>query len=110
MATVSKILSNTGRGIKPAAATPTILYAVPVNKQAQCRLLISNQGGINDAVRVAITPSGGTLAATDYIMYDTMIPAIGIIRDNFELNAGDFVTVQSAQGNCSFILTGLEVS
>lgn len=109
MAIASKILGS--RGKKPAAGVSTLAYTVPASTQAQGRISICNQGSLIDSIRLAITPSGQTLATTDYIFYDTPLPAKTTIGDiKFELATGDFITIYSLLGQCSFIITGLEVS
>ena len=109
MITLAKILGE--GGIKPGAATPTVLYTVPASTQARGRLNICNQGVLADTIRIAITPSGRTIDVTDYIFYDCSIRGNSVIGDvMFDLPAGAFITVYSLLGQCSFISTGLEVS
>jgi hypothetical protein len=107
MANVGKIL---GRG-KPAADTPATLYTVPAATQSEISLFICNQDAAVDAVSVAVTPSGQELAATDYLLSAQEIDGNGSLQlTGIALAAGDFITVKSRDGNCSFVATGIEVA
>lgn len=105
--TTSKIL---GRA-KPAANVATTLYTVPAATQAGANIFVANQAATADTFNIALTPSGNVLAATDYIGFGVPLPANSVFNaTGIELNAGDFVTIESGSGNCSFVLTGLEAS
>jgi hypothetical protein len=107
MASASKIL---GRA-KPAADTPGTLYTVPALTQAEAAIFICNQGSAVDAISVAVTPSGQALAATDYLLSAQEIDGNSSLQlTGIALAAGDFITVKSRDGNCSFVATGIEVA
>ena len=107
MATANKVLGQS----KPAAATPTTLYTVPASTQANVNVFISNQAAGNDMVRVALTKSGNSLAASNYLVYDTPIPPNSSLNlTGIALATGDFITVYCTSGNCSFNATGIEIS
>ena len=107
MATANKILGQ----LKPTAATPTTLYTVPALTQANVNLFISNQAAGIDNVRVAITKSGQVLGVTNYLVYDTSVPANASMNiTGIALAAGDFITAYCTSGNCSFVATGIEIS
>ena len=108
MATNNKILGR----LKPTAVTPTTLYTVPGATQANVNLFCANQSAsADDIIRVAITPSGSTLAVTDYIVFDiTIKKGTSENLTGIALAAGDFITVQSTNGTVSFVATGIEVS
>jgi len=107
MATANKILGR----VKPAAITNTVLYTVPAATQANVNIFISNQGPGEDKVRVALTPSGSVLAATDYISYDTVILGNGVLNiTGIALAAAGFINVYSLNGTTSFVATGIEIS
>ena len=94
---------------KPAAATPATLYTVPANKQAQLNLFVANQSTA-DTIRIAVVPSGISLAVQHYIVYDFSIPANGILNiTGLVMNAGDFVVAYSTNAYCSFTASGLEI-
>ena len=107
MATMNRILGR----VKPDAITNTILYTVPAGTQANVNLFIANQGPGEDQVRVALTPSGSVLAATDYIIYNTTIQGNSSINlTGIALATGGFITVYSLNGTTSFVATGIEIS
>jgi len=107
MATANKILGQS----KPAAATNTTLYTVPVGMQANINIFISNQANGPDSVRVAITKSGAVLNVKDYLMYNTQLQANSAMNiTGLALAAGDFITVYSTSGNCSFNACGIEIT
>jgi flagella basal body P-ring formation protein FlgA len=107
MATANKVLGQS----KPAAATPTTLYTVPASTQANVNVFISNQAAGNDMVRVALTKSGNSLAASNYLVYDTPIPPNSSLNlTGIALATGDFITIYCTSGNCSFNATGIEIS
>ena len=107
MATANKVLGQS----KPVAATPTTLYTVPASTQANVNVFISNQAAGNDMVRVALTKSGNSLAASNYLVYDAQIPPNSSLNlTGIALATGDFITVYCTSGNCSFNATGIEIS
>ncbi|MCK9439431.1 MAG: hypothetical protein WC188_04640 [Candidatus Caldatribacteriota bacterium] len=107
MATANKILGR----VKPASITNTSLYTVPVVTQANVNIFIANQGSGEDQIRVAITPSGSALAATDYIIYDIALAGNSSQQlTGIALAASDFITVYSLNGTTSFVATGIEIS
>ena len=107
MATANKILGRS----KPLSITNTVLYTVPAATQANVNIFVANQSGAADQIRVALTPSGSALAATDYIGYDINVPANGAVNfTGIALAAAGFITVYCRDGNCSFVATGIEVS
>jgi len=107
MATIGKV-----QGFKkPAAATPVVLYTVPGSTQANTNLFVANQGTVPDYIRVALTQSGSALAVTDYIAWDVRVNENTSINfTGLALGAGDFITVRSLNGDCSFVATGLEIA
>jgi hypothetical protein len=106
MATSNKILGQS----KPAAATPTTLYTAAA--QANVNLFAANQDATNpDTIRVAITKSGESLAASNYIAYDMNLAAAATLNlTGLALAVGDFITVYSLNGDVSFNATGIEIS
>jgi hypothetical protein len=107
MATANKILGR----VKPAAITNTTLYTVPGSTQANVNIFVSNQGSGEDQIRIALTPSGSALAATDYLAYDTVISGNGTLNfTGIALAAAGFITVYSVNGTSSFVATGIEIS
>jgi hypothetical protein len=107
LASAGKIL---GRA-KPAADTPATLYTVPALNQAELAIFVCNQGVAADAISVAVTPSGQVIGATDYLLSVHEIDGNGSLQlTGIALATGDFITVKSRDGNCSFVATGIEVA
>lgn len=107
MATANKILGQS----KPAAITNTTLYTVPGSTQANVNIFISNQATGPDFFRVAITKSGASLNVKDYLAYNTPLQANSSMNiTGIALAAGDFITVYSTSGNCSFNACGIEIA
>ena len=107
MATANKILGR----VKPAATTNTTLYTVPAATQANVNIFIANQGSGEDKIRVALTPSGSSLASTDYIAYDVTVAGNSSLNlTGIALAASGFITVYTTNGTSSFVATGIEIS
>ena len=72
MATTYKVLGTSN----PSATTATALYTVPAATSAIVSTInVCNQAAAVGTFRIAIRPSGATLAASHYLAYDTAIPA-----------------------------------
>lgn len=98
----------------PAAATPTDLYVVPANTQSIISTLKIASRHASEAVayRIAVVPSGETLATKHYQVYDKFLDprddrsmTIGI-----SLRAGDKVVVYGSTADLSFSLFGVELT
>jgi hypothetical protein len=95
----------------PAATTATDLYTVPSGKSTVCSTLaVCNRSASAVTYRVAVRPSGASLANQHYIAYDVSLAAnasdlwtIGI-----SLTATDVLTVYASTANQSFTLFGDE--
>jgi hypothetical protein len=103
---ISKIFGQA----KPVAATLSDLCTIGAGKEGQGLLRICNQATTDEKVRVAHLPGGDIFDPKHYRLYDTTIPANGIIDDPFDLPAGAVIKVYSLGGNCSFTTQGLEVA
>lgn len=107
MATANKVLGQA----KPAGATPAVLYTVPGATQANVNIFVANQALVAETFRLAITKSGNSLAAQDYIAYNMIIAANYTLNfSGLALAAGDFINIYSGGGNVSFNATGMEIS
>lgn len=95
---------------RPAAATLSALCTIAAGKEGQLVLTACNQAATEEKLRVAVIPSGETLAARHYILYDTPLPANGVADKPLDLPAGAAVWVYSLGGNVSFTADGLEVT
>ena len=96
-----------------ASTTNTTVYAVPVSTLAVVNINVLNRdsGGVAN-VRVAIsTQTGNNITDKDYIEYDTVIPAKGILeRTAIALDAGKNIVAYASTNTCSVNVYGLEQS
>lgn len=92
-----------------AATTNTLLYTVPASTVTTANVRVCNRNAAASVkVRVAIG-TGASPATTDYIEYDTAIPANGILEDTgVVLAAGEKVWVYSDTANVSVRVHGFE--
>ena len=98
----------------PAAATATTLYTAPAaTTTILSALTICNTGAASDSVRVCISTGGGTtVAAAGALMWELVIPPGNPFNANIvqDLNTGETLNVQSANGSCTFTLSGMELT
>lgn len=109
MATTYKVLGTSN----PAATTATTLYTVPAATSTIVSTInICNQAASNGTFRLAIRPSGATLANNHYIAYDTLIPSNDSIAltMGITLGATDVVTVYANSASISFLAFGTEIT
>ena len=108
MTTTYKVLGQ----VHVVATTNTTLYTAPSATSAVCSTLAICNMGVSTTYRVAIRPSGATLADQHYLVYesainqyDTTLLTIGIT-----LAATDVVTVYAGTADVTFQLFGSEIS
>ena len=91
----------------PSAATATTLFTAS-SATIISTLNAANIGGTQDTIRIAIRPSGATLANQHYIAYGVPLAAGAVfsIQGGLTLANTDVVTVYSTTGNTSFTATG----
>jgi hypothetical protein len=108
MATSYKTLGQSA----PAATTATTLYTVPAATSAVCSTLSICNRGVSTLVRVAVRPTGATLANQHYIVYDASINANESIflTLGIALATTDVVTVYAGTADVSFSLFGSEIT
>lgn len=109
MAQTHKILGQSN----PAASGLTTLYTVPAATQTICSTLsICNTGSSSTTYRVAVRPTGAAIATSQYIAYDTTIPANDTTALTFgiTLSATDVISIYAANANLAFSLFGCEVT
>lgn len=95
----------------PSATTLTDLYTVPSGKSAvTSTLAICNRSGAAITYRVAIRPSGASIANAHYVAYGVNLPAnsADYMTVGFTLGQGDVVSVWASDGNSSWSLFGDE--
>jgi hypothetical protein len=97
-------MAYTVKQSNPAATTDTDLYAVPASTEAVVSTLSVTNLGADASFRIAVRPSGDTLADEHYIVYETTLPAgeskfftIGIA-----LATTDVVTVRASTADVAF--------
>lgn len=97
----------------PSGEVATDLYTVPSATQAVASTLsVCNTGSASTLYRVAVRPSGETLASKHYIAYDAYAEAnnSSFLTIGLSLGSTDVVTVYASSGTLSFGLFGTEIS
>ncbi len=109
MATAYKVLGQSN----PSANSDTTLYTVPGSTSTVVSTInVCNQAASAATFRIAIRPTGATLAAQHYIAYDTTVPA----NDSVSLTMGitlattDVITVRASTATVSFNAFGSEIT
>ena len=109
MATTYKVLGQSN----PSATTATSLYTVPsATSTVVSTITVCNQASTAGTFRIAVRPSGASLAAQHYVAYDTPIAA----NDTIALTLGvtlattDVVTIYASSATMSFNAYGSEIS
>jgi hypothetical protein len=98
----------------PAVNNDEIVYTTPAltNSVISTITVTSLEATITASYRIAIVPSGQTLAAKHYIRYDKLIEA----KDNASITlgvtiaAGDRVYIRSTSANVAFGVFGVEIT
>jgi hypothetical protein len=109
MALTYKVLAQSA----PAATTATDIYTVGAGKQAVVSTItIANRSATARTYRIAIRPSGATLANQHYVAYDVSIGAndTAALTLGITLTATDVVTVYASTTDLSFGIFGSEIS
>jgi hypothetical protein len=109
MAQAHKVLGQSS----PSATTLTTLYTVPASTQAVCSsLTVCNTTSSATTYRVAIRPSGATVATQHYIAYDAALPANDTVTLTLgiALAATDVISVYAGATNVAFSAFGVEVT
>jgi hypothetical protein len=97
----------------PAATTATNAYTVGSGKQAVVSsLTVCNRAGSSATYRIAVRPTGETLADKHYIAYDSSVPANDTIAltIGLTLDSTDVLTVYASSASVSFNLFGSEIT
>jgi len=69
--------------INPTAHTANTVYTVPaLTSTVLSTVTVCNQSSTGATFRLAVRPSGETLAAKHYINYDTPVPATDVLTAN----------------------------
>lgn len=92
----------------PAATTNTTVYTVPAATTATFNVSIANTTGNIIAVRLAVAGTG-TPAASEYLEYDTALPANGVLeRTGIVAQAAENVVVYASATGLSVSVYGYE--
>ena len=109
MAISYKVLAQSA----PSATTNTDIYTVGSGKQAiVSTITVANRSASPRTYRIAVRPSGATLANQHYIAYDIVIAAndTTALTLGITLTATDVVTVYASTTDLSFGIFGSEIS
>ena len=109
MAIAYKVLAQS----EPSATTNTDIYTVGAGKQAVVSTItVSNRSASARTYRIAVRPSGATLANQHYLAYDVVIAAndTTALTLGSTLTATDVVTVYASTTDLSFGIFGSEIS
>jgi len=107
MATTYKVLGQSN----PSATTDTTVYTVPAASSAVVSTIaVCNQAATPATYRISVVPSGQTLAAKNYIVYDSSIIANSMTTYTIGIGlaTGDTVHVYSSSTTLSFSVFGTE--
>jgi hypothetical protein len=105
MATRYQVLGQ----VAPAATTDTTLYTVPSLKEVVVStIVVANRSGSAVTYRIAIRPSGATIANQHYIAYDVVVGSLDstTLTLGLTLAATDVITVQASADTLSFSAFG----
>ena len=109
MPTTYKVLGQ----LAPSATTNTTLYTVPASTSAVIStIVVANRVATAANYRIAIRPSGATLANQHYIAYDVAVAAADstTLTLGITLAATDVITVYASTANLSFSVFGSEIT
>lgn len=99
--------------VNPSATTATTLYTVPsATSTISSSLTVANLSSSATSYRIAIRPTGETLANKHYIAYDASLPGNDstTLTLGITLSATDVVTVYAGSANIAFSLFGVEIT
>jgi hypothetical protein len=97
----------------PSATTATTLYTVPSSTSTiVSTLTVCNRDSSAGTFRIAVRPSGASLANQHYIVYDSAIAANDTVTFTLGITLAttDVVRVYSSNTNLSFSLYGSELT
>ena len=97
----------------PAATTLTTLYTVPTSTQAVVStVVIANLTGTAATFRLAVRPSGASIANQHYLAYDITVGAADstALTLGITLNTTDVLSIYGSTANLAFTAFGSEIS
>ena len=91
------------------ATTAQEPYVVPSSKHATVTINVCNRGSSSGTVRIAHMAASGTVATTDYIEYDTTVPANGTLeRSGIVMAAASAIETYCSSGDFTVQVWGFE--
>ncbi len=91
-----------------SATTNTTVYTVPSAKTAALSISVCNRNSTSVTVRLALSATG-TPGASEWIEYDTALPALGVLeRTGIVLDIGKLVVAYASAANVSVVAYGVE--
>lgn len=109
MATTYKVLGQSN----PSATTATTLYTVPSATSAVVSTIsVANLTGTAATFRIAIRPSGASLANQHYLAYDVTVAASDttVMTLGVTLSTTDVITVYASTSTLAFSAFGSEIA
>jgi glucose-6-phosphate dehydrogenase assembly protein OpcA len=109
MATVYKVLGQSA----PSATTNTNVYTVPgATSAVVSTIVVANRATSAATYRIAVRPSGASIANQHYIAYDITVGASDstTLTLGIALAATDVITVYGSTANLSFNVFGSEIT
>jgi hypothetical protein len=97
----------------PSASGLTTLYTVPSSTQAVCSSIsVCNLLNTATTYRIAVRPTGESIANKHYLAYDVSLPANDstILTMGISLGTTDVVSIYAASSGVSFSLFGTEIT
>lgn len=93
------------------ATTVTDVYAVPLDTLTSMNINICNRNNVSVTIRLALSTTTGVQDVTEYMEYDTVIEAYGVLeRTGVVMQAEKIVTAYSDTASVSVVVTGIEGS
>ena len=91
-----------------AATTNTTIYTVPASKVGSCSVSLCNRNSAAVTVRLALA-STGTPGNAEWIEYDTIVPANGVLeRTGIVLAAAQRIVAYASAAGVSALAWGYE--
>lgn len=109
MANTYKVLGQSA----PSATSETNIYTVPAATQAVVStIFIANRGTSGGTFRIAVRPSGASIANQHYIAYNVPLEANSMlsITAGITMATTDVITVYASTSNFSFNVYGSEIA
>jgi hypothetical protein len=99
--------------VNPSASGLTTLYTVPASTQAVCSTLsVCNTSSNIITYRIAVRPSGASIATSQYLAYDVTLASNDAVMLTLGLSLGatDVVSVYASSASIAFSLFGSEIT